>query len=152
MLLAASKKYRWQDVAKAYLNECWRRDVMWYLKDDPELGKIDNSQEYRLENTFKHTRVSRNLLAFQVVFLDIALPANMTHNQIIQRYDENWGFPTKSMITLMKAECHKINNEINTYADWYRILGLQLPTDDEIYKSLVDAVMYAKTNRAYHRR
>lgn len=150
MLLAVSKRYRWHDVAEAYLNECWRRNVMWYIKDDPVLKQHDIDKEYRLNNTFMRTSVSRNLLAFQVVFLDIAWPENMTRDQIIQRYDENWSFPTKAMITEMQTECHKINKEIHTYADWYRILNLPVPSDDEIYQSLEDALLYALTTDGYH--
>ncbi|CAG5136313.1 unnamed protein product [Candidula unifasciata] len=150
MLLAVSKRFRWHDVAEAYLSECWRRNVMWFIKDDPVLKDDSIDKEYRLENTFKRTSVSRNLLAFQVIFLDIAWPESMSRDQIIQRYDDNWGFPTKDMVTRMKTECHKISNEIHTYADWYTVVNLPVPSDDEIFESLVDALLFATTTHGYH--
>ena len=58
--------FRWQQAADAYLHESWRRNVMWYVKDDAKLGYLDTDQKYRLEKTLAATAVSRKLLAFQV--------------------------------------------------------------------------------------
>lgn len=150
MLLTASRKYRWQDVAKAYMNECHRRNVMWYMKDDPELGYAATNKEYRLKYTFMRTNVSRSLLAFQVVFMDIAMPDDLTRDDIIKRYDDNWGFPTEDMVHSMKSQCSKILNEIQTYADWYKILKLPVQTDQEIFENLVDSLLYAKSTPGYY--
>ena len=58
--------FRWQDAAEAYLSESWKRNVMWYVKDDAKLGFLDTDKKYRLEHTLNATAVSRKLLAFQV--------------------------------------------------------------------------------------
>ena len=63
--------YRWPEAANAYLYESWRRNVMWYVKDDAKLGMLDTSDTYRLEKTLAATAVSRKLLAFQVREWDI---------------------------------------------------------------------------------
>ena len=60
---------RWQDAGDAYLSESWRRNVMWYVKDDANLGYLDTEQKYRLDATLNATAVSRKLLAFQVFML-----------------------------------------------------------------------------------
>ena len=57
---------RWQDAADAYLSESWKRNVMWYVKDDATLGFLDTDKKYRLEHTLQAIAVSRKLLAFQV--------------------------------------------------------------------------------------
>jgi len=66
MFLSGSSKYRWRDAFKAYVTESFRRNVMWYVKDDAKLGYKDTEKDYRLQQTFTATKVSRNLLAFQV--------------------------------------------------------------------------------------
>ena len=58
--------YRWQEASGAYLSESWKRNVMWYVKDDAKLGYLDTDKKYRLEKTVAATAVSRKLLAFQV--------------------------------------------------------------------------------------
>lgn len=60
---------RWEEAADAYLSESWKRQVMWYVKDDAKLGMLDTDQKYRLEQTLERTAVSRKLLAFQVMFI-----------------------------------------------------------------------------------
>ena len=57
---------RWEEAGEAYLSESWKRQVMWYVKDDSKLGMLDTDQKYRLEHTLQRTAVSRKLLAFQV--------------------------------------------------------------------------------------
>jgi hypothetical protein len=57
---------------------------MWYLKEQPSLAKVDNPQvnATRFEDTFRLTKVSRDLLAFQVLFLDVARPKELTLEQV----------------------------------------------------------------------
>ncbi|CAL1528472.1 unnamed protein product [Lymnaea stagnalis] len=150
MLLAGSNLLSWQDVASAYLEECYKRNVMWYIKDDSLLRNLEISKEYRITGTFKHTAVSRNILAFQVVFLDVAMPENMSRADIIQRYDDNWGFPTRTMVNQMKEVCKKIKNDVTSYADWFEMLKLPVPTDEELFQSFIKAVKEANSTRGYY--
>ena len=62
--------YRWEDGAEAYLSESWKRQVMWYVKEDSKLGMLDTDMSYRLAQTLERTAVSRKLLAFQVRTLE----------------------------------------------------------------------------------
>lgn len=57
---------RWQDAAWAYLSESFKRNVMWYVKEDAKLGMLDTQEDYRIRETLQRTLVSRKLLAFQV--------------------------------------------------------------------------------------
>ncbi|KAK7479175.1 hypothetical protein BaRGS_00029616 [Batillaria attramentaria] len=41
MLLSASQKYSWKEASEAYLYESFRRNVMWYVKNDAKLGYLD---------------------------------------------------------------------------------------------------------------
>lgn len=149
MLLSGSWKYRWSDAADAYLSESWRRQVMWYVKDDSKLGMLDTPMDYRLAQTLERTAVSRKLLAFQVLFLDIAMPKGKSMKELIQRYDVNLGFPTPDMVTQMKASVDTINNMVS-FKDWYKVLGLKPPGDKEIYDRLVKAVEYSIWTDGYN--
>ena len=72
--------FRWEEAGEAYLSESWKRQVMWYVKDDSKLGMLDTDQKYRLEHTLQRTAVSRKLLAFQVnMILIIITTSNLIH-------------------------------------------------------------------------
>lgn len=109
----------------AYMSESWRRHVMWYVKDDAKLGFLDTDKDYRIKQTFERTAVSRKLLAFQVLFLDIAMPKDKTRADLIKRYDTNLGFPTAEMVKAMKDSIDKLKN-VKTYKDWFDVSFLSI--------------------------
>ena len=55
-----------------------------------------------------------------MLFLDIAMPSNLSRKQIIERYDNNSGFPTDAMVVEMKAAVKKIE-AMKTYEDWFNV-------------------------------
>ena len=150
MLVAGSKKYRWRDVAEAYLSESFKRSPMWYVKDCEKLGYLDTPKDFRIKKTFELTEVARKHLAFQASFLDLAMPAGMTRQAIIQRYDSNFGFPTKDMVEEMKDIFTKIETKMKNYQDWFKILKLPVQSDDELHKKFVDAVKFSILHNSYH--
>lgn len=149
MLLSASWKHRWEDAADAYLSESMRRQVMWYVKDDAKLGMLDTDMRYRLDNTLQRTAVSRKLLAFQVLFLDIAMPKGKSRKDLIKRYDDNLGFPTPEMVKQMKESVDTINN-MKTFDDWYKVLKLKPPSEKELFDKLVKCVEYSIWTDGYN--
>ncbi|CAL1537315.1 unnamed protein product [Lymnaea stagnalis] len=150
MLVPGSRNYRWRDVAEAYLSESWKRGPLFYVKDDEKLGYLDTPKDYRLQKTYEHTEVSRKHLAFQASFLDIAMPAGMSREDVIKRYDDNFGFPTEDMVAEMKRAFARINDEMHSYADWFEILKLPAPTEDELYSTMMEAVRYSIVTDGYH--
>lgn len=149
MLLAASFKYTWQDAAWAYLSESFKRNVMWYVKEDAKLGMLDTDKDYRIRETLQRTLVSRKLLAFQVLFLDIAMPKGKSRADLVKRYDANLGFPTEEMVKQMKESIQLIKN-METYSDWFKVLKIKPLRDDEVFDKLVSAVKYAIDTNGYH--
>lgn len=104
----------------AYMSESWRRHVMWYVKEDAKLGFLDTDKAYRIKHTFERTAVSRKLLAFQVLFLDIAMPKGVSRGDLVKRYDGNLGFPTTDMLKQMKESFQKLEN-VKSYKDWFEV-------------------------------
>lgn len=82
--LSVSPNFGWEHASIAYLKENMLRNVMWYLKEQPNLAKTDDAavNARRFEDTFRLTKVSRDLLAFQVLFLDIAKPKDLSLQQV----------------------------------------------------------------------
>ncbi|CAD5112816.1 unnamed protein product [Dimorphilus gyrociliatus] len=149
IMLAGSEKYRWGNVNTHVIEECWKRNVMWYLKDHSKLGDPSVDRDYRLSTTFQATQVSQKLIAFQVIFLDVAMPGNMPINNVIQRYDENNGFPSESMMKEIKARFKGLE-EIKNYGDWFNVLNMKPPSKDTVFSLLKKSVKYAGETQGYY--
>nr|KAG5687976.1 hypothetical protein BaRGS_023100 [Batillaria attramentaria] len=149
-LNASLYMYFWKMAADTCVEETFRRNVMWYVKDDVKLGYLDTDSAYRLQHTFARTEVSRKVLAFQVLFLDIALPSDKTRAEVVARYDAHYGFPTPEMVSEMKAACDRIKNDVKTYDDWFRILKMEPWTRAKLTEKLVDGVRYSIHTDGYH--
>ncbi len=146
--LLVANKHSWADAANAYLNENFLRNVMWYLKDFPGLQHSSVKPKERLETTFKATKISRDLLAFQVSFLEIAKPPNMAIADICTRYDQLYGMPTKEMEEKLKEHVKKITQLAN-YEEWFQWIDVKPPDDDDMAKWLWDSVVAASTKQGY---
>lgn len=138
----------WQQAARAYLTENFERNVMWYLKENPSLASKDMSIDERLSETFRLTKVSRDLLSFQTLFLDIARPSKMTRDEVKKRYDDNYGMPTSQMETQIK-EAVKLIKEVKDYPAWFKIINVTLPTKPQLSDILWKSVETASTKDGY---
>ena len=60
---------------------------MWYIKENPALANVADAgvDAVRAQETFRLTQVSRNLTAFQVLFLDIARPKELNLQKVRRR-------------------------------------------------------------------
>lgn len=139
MLLSVSSM-SWNDVAQAYLSESFNRNVMWYVRTDPSLAKLNTPMDHRLSRTFELTSVSRNLLAFQVTFLRIAKPPGMSKADVLKRYEDNLGFPTSDMVQQLKGAFIRINNDVTRFDHWYKVIGVAVPTQAQLYDQLKASV------------
>lgn len=147
--LAGSDRYRWKDVNTYVIEECWKRNVMWYLKDHPKLGHPNAEKSYRLSTTFDATAVSQKLIAFQVIFLDVAMPSGMSIEDVKERYDKNNGFPTEDMVREMQARFKGLE-DARSYEKWFTVLNMRSPTEDGIFNILRKSVAYAQETKGYY--
>lgn len=149
-LLPVSEAHEFAKVAPAFLQETFERNVQWYLKDAPQLGntKDNNVNATRTAQTFKFTEVSRNLVAFQALFVDVAKPAGMSLKQVADRYDATNGQPSAAMQAQMKEAVRSIR-ACKNYGEWYKLMRLPAPSEDELCKILCASVESASTKEGY---
>jgi len=123
---------------------------MWYLKDHPQLGDPKLDQTERLERTFTSTKISRQLAAFQVRFLDIARKG-VNLQEIEKRYAANCGLPTEQQEVELKEACARIKSMKN-YQEFFEIIKLQFPGSARLARNLWTSVNNASRKPAYHMR
>jgi len=124
---------------------------MWYVKDCPELADLRASGSLRIDETFRLTKVSRELLVFQVQFLDIAKPTAMNLKQICEKYDSNYGLPTTEMEAAMKGTV-KLIKKICNFREWFEAIKIPPLTNNELVDWLIDSVKSAQSKPGYYRK
>jgi len=125
---------------------------MWYLRTNSELSNINSPavKNKRATETFRLTQISRDLLAFQVLFLDIARPIEMHIGQVFDRYNANYGLPTAEMETTLKTACQKIKTYLN-YAEWFTIIKVNpVPSNEQLVLWLEKSVTAALSKEGYN--
>jgi hypothetical protein len=122
---------------------------MWYLKENPALADTKTFPEQdRLTETYRLTKVSRDLCAFQVLFMDIAKPVGMSFKDITERYDKHFGLPTTEMEKQMKEVVQKIPQAQN-YPEWFALIKLPVPNKSQFAAMLAKTVESASTKDGY---
>jgi len=139
-------RYSWNQISIAFLQECDARNVFWYAKGNknnpakfPELISVKPNQN-RSKKVFEATQTSRNLVCFQVKFLQ------MTKQITIEELDANYGIPTNAIRDFLKNSYKTIvaMTSWNNYYDWLKV---NPPADRE--KDLIAALELSRANK-YH--
>ncbi|XP_064594881.1 uncharacterized protein LOC135461630 [Liolophura sinensis] len=149
MLLTVTSKFSWRNVSCVFLSEARRRNVLQLVQENHRLGDSSEDKSYLLENTFNMTNKEKRRLIVQVAFINVARPSGLSMEEIVQRLDNNLGFPS----TEMEAEIRhalKMCRDVKTYSDWYMMLKLETPSEETIHRQLLDAVEYAIRTTGYH--
>eukprot|EP00026_Physarum_polycephalum_P005749 Phypoly_transcript_05787.p1 GENE.Phypoly_transcript_05787~~Phypoly_transcript_05787.p1 ORF type:complete len:549 (+),score=109.53 Phypoly_transcript_05787:167-1813(+) len=150
--LTVSPDARWENVCVTFVRETFLRNVMWVLKDAPALANLADAgvDKVRAQETFRLTQVSRDLTAFQVLFLDIARPKELPLQKVAERYDANNGLPTEDMEAQMSAAVKRIKgSEIKSYQDWFALIKVPCPPPDKLLELLKSSVSTAATLDGY---
>jgi len=157
-LLTVTDTYSWQDVASAYLEEMFDRNVLWSLKKFPELVEW-TSQDFhssepkaqqRLKKTFEASLVSEHLLMFHVYFLDhVARPPAMSLSEVRQLLDLRLGKPTFGMKDQLMREC-KVIHSIKNWDQWFRYIHVRPPSESSLLKMFHNALKNSESKN-YHK-
>jgi len=151
--LTVSTKFGWEHASIAYIKENMLRNVMWFLKEQPSLARVSDAKvnATRLDDTFRLTKVSRDLLAFQVLFLDIARPKELSLKEVAERYDNNYGLPTEQMENDMKSAVAKIKTVAN-YPEFFKIIKVPTPPKEKFMEMLISSINTAGTTDGYYQK
>lgn len=70
VFLTVSEKYNWDDLKDSYLNEQLDRQVLWVLKEIPDLDKVEDPEleESKIEASFRSTIVGYRITMLMKIF------------------------------------------------------------------------------------
>eukprot|EP01113_Clastostelium_recurvatum_P028334 TRINITY_DN3429_c0_g1_i2.p1 TRINITY_DN3429_c0_g1~~TRINITY_DN3429_c0_g1_i2.p1 ORF type:complete len:2680 (+),score=686.41 TRINITY_DN3429_c0_g1_i2:120-8159(+) len=154
--LLSVSRFSWEDIASAYFEESWDRNVYWYLEkfhelDVPEDGLDRLSDQDRCAKSFIGARVSTRLLMFHVYFLrHVARPPSATLGMVAARYDARYGYPSQDM----KDDLQNTVREILRVSSWREVfarLQMVVPSEAEIAERLRASVRRSG-EKGYHGR
>ena len=80
-----------------FLDEAHTRNARWILREAPVLEFYETgASEFRLAQTFHHTRTSLRLIMFQIAFLDLVITVPPGHEtNLARRLGRSYGFPER---------------------------------------------------------
>jgi len=144
-------KLDWKKFVKTLFAECCRRRVMWYLKDSGALANVEASNEVYCQHVFKHTEISRGVVAFQIAFLKIfALPKEgETLSNVLSKYYLRYGQPRSADMAAFFTQAQKIV-KCKTWKDHLEHVDMDL-TGLELAHYLKSAVSRS-LKAGYHRK
>lgn len=147
LLLVADKHCWGGNLADAYVRESSLRNVMWYVKDSPALGNSNISPNDRIGRVFTATKISRDLAAFQIKFLNVALAAGTSGAW--SNYEKTCGQPTVDQVDQLKDFVRTTLPNVKSFADWYGLIGLPVPDDLDLAKQLMSFVDACRNRSSY---
>jgi len=152
-LLTVSNKYSWKELAVPYLLEMFDRNVLWTLKQYPDLvaSSFDEASKLsRINKTFEATKVSNRLIMFHVYFLKhIAKPPGMSLMQMKELLNLRFGRPTQQMKESLLQECKRIHL-VTDWGKFFKKIDFPAPSDESLGEWLNKALENSQRKR-YHR-
>lgn len=130
------------------------QDAVWVSLETAKgtlLEKVDIPDDWRLDETFKHIQVSRELIMFQKAFLNV-IKEEKSLDQLMEEYLSKWGNPPKGSLPTLHARVKKIKT-FKTWNDYLKFLDLKnLSKADmiELCKRSVSNSERKRYTRAFH--
>lgn len=148
ILLLISDKYKWNDVAEAFVEECDARNVFWYVQGSynsrpmcPELAD-GTIRKGRCEKVFTAAATSRNLVCFQTKFLSIASQYDL------KQFDERCGLTDDQTKQTLKNIYIQIN-DLKTWNDYFQWNGMKQLSEEERCDQLLKSLKLSQ-EKGYH--
>jgi hypothetical protein len=141
--LSISNKYKWDDIQEEYLDETYKRNIYWILKECPNFKpKNENDCFYyldKLDKIWNIVQTGKRLCCFYFYFLNyVARPRGMTFNDIIENYNYYYGLPPRNTRDDFYNTFKKINN-ISSFKEFYEFIGIKYRGDKYISQQLTRA-------------
>ena len=155
-LVAVSKKYSWFDIRSAFIQESFDRNALWIIKEYPYLRHVDANyadknfvNNQRLNDSFKATKTSKNLIMFHVYFLTkIARPDGRSLDDIVSNYDLHFGRPTIQMKEDLQQHCKKVLN-VSTWPQYFSMISMKIPSPKYLTFVLNQSIVNS-SRKGYH--
>jgi len=128
-----------------------RQDAVWVSLNTakgPLLEKVDINDDWRLDESFKHTHVSRQLIMFQKAFLDVIKEGN-TLEEISAAYLSKWGNPPKGSLPTLHSQVKDIKQS-KTWNEYLSFLNLPFLSKPDMIELLKRSVALSERKRYTH--
>jgi hypothetical protein len=148
LALLSITKLQWKDLATAYIEENFIRNVRWVLAKYPELSDPE-VDENRCAKTFLASQTSIRLMLFHVYFLEqIGRPQGKSLDEIADNYDKLFGRPNNAMKDAFLSAVRSIM-KIKSWDEAFSSIGLQAPPQGDLCDWLQKSVTMS-LKRGYH--
>ena len=151
-LLSVCTVTTWRKFAKVYLEESFRRSVLWRCKKFPELEKFTEQgtgpDHELLNKSFKAMRVSLRICMFHAQFLElVARPSRLCGRMlsiadVAESYDRLLGIPSIRTRGTVRARTKEII-AVSSWPEYFRMLLLKVPSasymTDWLKRSVVES-------------
>jgi len=128
-----------------------QQDALWIsmtTKKGPLLEPVQIPDDWRLDECFKHTQVSRQLIMFQKAFLDV-IKEGKTLEELSEMYLSKWGNPPKGTLPTLHAQVKSIKKS-KTWNDYLHYLKLDMLSKADMIELLKRSVGNSERKRYTH--
>jgi len=154
VLAALVDELDWPSFAFPYLLESFDRNVRWYLRDQPVLGRGLSDGPHRMPTmkrltlTYAATKTSTRLICFQSFFINQIARNESGWEGALRTYDRHLGKPTKTQVERLQRECGCIM-QLPFWPDVFRRIGVAVPSVEALDNVFRTSVANS-ARRGYH--
>jgi len=152
LVMLSVSDHKIEELLPAYISEQMDRQIFWILQELPEFESLINSSEVddiRAKICFKCGITGQQLLLFYYYFMTkIVYSECDSLDKFAEKLDKNYCCLTESEIDKHRLEINKIL-KIDNFNDFYKFMGMEVPSKDELNKKLKQAFENSKTKK-YH--
>ena len=151
--LCASRKYRFPDIIKQFLNEKFARNVFLIMKEIPEFENI-SSQNYNQEfaqKVFKASENSWRFVMFMAFYNNFIIDKNLDKRNmdiVIEEYDKRYSRLYYKIEEEIQKEVDSIKN-IDNFNDFFNKIGVPAVSSNDLKEILINSVISSK-QKGYH--
>ncbi|KIK57269.1 hypothetical protein GYMLUDRAFT_46527 [Collybiopsis luxurians FD-317 M1] len=151
LALAPSKgtNISWENISGPVLEEVIIRNVLWVLKDSPELAVMERGRSnYRLALTLLRSKTSLRLVMFQIAFLNMFVS---TYSSNLSYLDEHYGFPHKQVPEKMVEEIKDIYT-VDTWFGFFQKVNFAKGAafGPDVFSDMLRQAVRTSAQRGYH--
>ncbi|KAI1850991.1 hypothetical protein JX266_003656 [Neoarthrinium moseri] len=140
------------ELMKAIVTEAVTRNVVWLLKDHPELAykEPDAVSAHRLDTSFRASRTSYRLLMFSELFRRTARPNNIPLTEVREQLFNRHGGPPPGAASHVAAEVRRLHS-VNDFTQFMREMGFPAVPSAVSFTSFLRRTLDESVEKGYSR-